>query len=234
MLLPRRRQGYIIDVRFTLLQRIEGPHSSGDTIPSIPAKSRITAMGAVLFECYTKHMQKLNKLELRIEKSKYNIGEIVNIYIDGRNLIDIVEEFEKQFIQEGETASPGGYGGSDPVQFMIEMQYDYAKDVAVLVEPVEMISGNWDLLMDYDTQKDEVIWYGFHQEHRKDWDYSDFPTFTFNKSDCRQEIDSLIEHCAKQTNDTVEKFRHHLKTVADRQSEHPDEAGFYLNDSSRD
>jgi hypothetical protein len=38
MLLPRRRQGYIIDVRFTFVQRIEGPHSSGDTIPSTPAR----------------------------------------------------------------------------------------------------------------------------------------------------------------------------------------------------
>lgn len=152
----------------------------------------------------------LNKIELRLEKQEYCDGEFMgfSVYIDGMNLLDKVKEYESRF--DDEYARPGAYIPNYSDWFLDHFKHKKAKNVPVFVSPMSMHEDDWDLSMSYKTKDGAVEWYGFHQTHRDDWDYSNFPTFIFNEEQYNKELAKVIKYVELEelqilVNDIVEK-----------------------------
>lgn len=134
----------------------------------------------------------LNKLELRLENQERSQGaffEGFSVYIDGRNFLDTVREIESKF---PDATSPGGYVPNYPEWFLGHFKDNKAEDVPLFVSS-DMIEGDWDLGMSYETEDGVVKWFNFHQDHKADWDYSELPTFQFDEIAYRKEFKKVAD-----------------------------------------
>jgi len=143
----------------------------------------------------------MNKLEFKLKKfqpewDKDNSVLITDIYIDGKNLVDIVEKFEKE---KGYEELPGSYVGNFPDALFQEMKNANGNNVPILISAGSLDIDDWPIKMDFETRDGLVIWKNFHQPWRKNpdaigkdfWDYSDFPTFTFLEDDYKKELNKI-------------------------------------------
>ena len=138
----------------------------------------------------------MNKLELKIEKftppgDKTSI-ELVGIYIDGNNLADYAYAYEKTKWPDDYRES---YVGDLPDFFLKNMQSESGRDIAILISPWSLDVDDWPVKMNFDYKDGKVIWSGFYNARMNDpkigghfWDYSDFPTFTFDEEEYKQEL----------------------------------------------
>jgi hypothetical protein len=115
----------------------------------------------------------------------------VDIYINGRKLVDLLREFEKPFAAaEGHPDIAGTYMGRSPSEVFLPSklllgepgQYDMFSDIGK-VAVLDCDCGNpgcWPWAVKITTQNDRVVWSDFENCHRgPTWDYSGHPPFTF-------------------------------------------------------
>lgn len=106
-------------------------------------------------------------------------------FIDGRDLVDLVSEFED--VSGYEPA--GGYDGIVPTRYAFGPLVPYylgqpeggsGREIAVLgCACGEM--GCWPLDVRVDLRRDSVVWSAFRQSHRPDRAYDGFGPFTFDR-----------------------------------------------------
>jgi hypothetical protein len=124
--------------------------------------------------------------------------EIVDIFINGRNIIDIVREVELPFAEmEGYSRLAGKYMGLQPDELISPYQFSNGKIAILQCDGFDDI-GCWPLCVRATVKDNEVIWDEFEQPHRnKDskaghWKYNGL-RFVFN----RQQYENELLKCKK-------------------------------------
>lgn len=106
----------------------------------------------------------------------YDISEVVEIYINDTELVDILYEIERQYAsEEGHPNLAGAYGHNTPkelVDNLLEASADCHEDgVELLCCSGCGFSGCWSILVYIKYDADYVHWYKFEHNHRN-WKYN--------------------------------------------------------------
>ncbi len=144
----------------------------------------------------------MNEIRFQIREDKNIIGmmELVSdIFIDDKNLIDILKEYELPFAKKGGNESlAGSYRAllpSDLFSNLTMCKNSENKKVAVLDCPCGC-DGCWTFMVRVIETDEYIIWTDFEQIHRsKDsknhWDYSNLSDLRFNKTDYLIQVETL-------------------------------------------
>lgn len=143
----------------------------------------------------------MDTLHLEVEKPSEERfrGQIreVRIRVNGRDIIDIVRDYELRFMARDESRLlAGGYAGLPPeevflpsMHFLGDPQWEVYRDgekVSVLECPCGF-PGCWPLLVRVTVEGDRVIWSDFEQPHRRrgspagEWRYDNLGPFVFDR-----------------------------------------------------
>jgi hypothetical protein len=124
---------------------------------------------------------------------------IVDIFINGKNLIDIVREVElPSAIEEGSSEIAGHYMGLQPSELLNPFTYQNGK-IAIFDCASFCATGCWPLLVKVTVTDNLVIWEEFEQYHRgptfpgKQWRY-DGLRFVFDRKQYNQEFSKLANY----------------------------------------
>jgi hypothetical protein len=108
-------------------------------------------------------------------------------YLNGRSLIDLAREVEMPFAEaEGHADIAGSYLGLDGVgwpsrHFLGRPEFTMRDGGTVLLGCTCGIWGCWPLIADVEVGDDTVVWSGFEQPYRDDWDHSALGSFRFDR-----------------------------------------------------
>lgn len=121
------------------------------------------------------------------------LSEIVETFINGRNLRDIVREIEQPFAaRDGQPDLAGSYVGLPPEdvflpsrRFLGERERDYDDEhgrcqIAVLGCGCGVV-GCWPLLVEIVEAEDRVTWRNFRQPFRSGWSFDLLEPFVFDR-----------------------------------------------------
>ena len=155
-------------------------------------------------------MLKKDKIEFRlinpVEKGEewaedYMFGSkeprAVEIYINNREIIDILKEIELPFAEEeGHPSLAGGYGHNVP-KFLyeslndafVEGTYNQQCGVEILCCGDCGFPGCWSAVAYVRQDDDFVYWENFRQNHRKNWKYN--LSYKFDRAEYEKEMEKL-------------------------------------------
>lgn len=145
----------------------------------------------------------MNKIEFKVLRKNNNDlceeYDAVRIFIDGKDLIDILREFEMPFAKKEDCENnAGSYEGMTPECLYENLTSEpiYEDNKTVVLECVCRCSGCWDFLTEIKENENNVIWTNFENNHRGPeshnfWDYSSFKDLLFDKENYKQEIEKL-------------------------------------------
>ena len=121
------------------------------------------------------------------------VVDAVNIFVNGRNLVDIVREVELTFrAREGRPHLAGRYVGLPPQDIFLPSprllgepatfyDHDYPGKIAVLGCGCGDV-GCWPMLVEISLRDDVEVWSGFEQPHRSAWRYDEIGPFVFDRA----------------------------------------------------
>jgi hypothetical protein len=122
------------------------------------------------------------------------IVDVVNIVVNGRNLVDILRELELPFAaREGNLDLAGSYVGLPPEEIFlpssrllgdpaIYYDYDYLDGkIAILGCGCGEVDC-WPFRVRVTLREDAVIWSDFEQPHRREWRYDELLPFVFDRT----------------------------------------------------
>ncbi|WP_019011971.1 hypothetical protein [Deinococcus aquatilis] len=149
----------------------------------------------------------MNTIELNWIVNNFNQSEL-QILIDGKNLIELMKEFEDGF--RGEISKVPAYAGLNPSYFLPEdpnfMRWngrpmrDIWDDKAVLLICADCrIEGCWPMLAHIQLQGEQVIWQDFEQPHRSTKEYFSEEIDSASDDDLFLAPYSMDEHARKNT-----------------------------------
>lgn len=145
----------------------------------------------------------MNTFEIRIRKEKsegHGVYHSIHFTIDGRDLIELVGEYEDRF----SILDAGDYAGL-PAEHYPKMHFlghrshpipDDDGRFKLLDHPCG-IAGCWPIETRIELGSDTVIWKNFQQPHRTGeletevWDYSDFGPFEFDRTQYEEELTKI-------------------------------------------
>ncbi len=144
----------------------------------------------------------MNTIRFQVEEGKDVAGEtqlFANIFIDDKNLIDILRKYELPFAKkEGSEEIAGSYAALLPDELFSNLtMYNGSESEQVAVLDCTCgCEGCWTFMLRVIETDDCIIWTDFEQIHRAKgshnyWDYSNFPNFKFNKTDYLNKIQAL-------------------------------------------
>jgi hypothetical protein len=142
----------------------------------------------------------MDKIRLAISQADYGgvKVDVVDIYINERNLIDILKEYEMHFaLAENHPDIAGGYMGMSPREVFYPSKNFLGGELfktTILVcggcgEP-----GCWDFKTRITISDDKVIWSDFEQTHRRPdskasyWNYDKLGPFIFHRKQYESEL----------------------------------------------
>ena len=116
------------------------------------------------------------------------------MFVNGRNLVDILREVELPFsAREGNPNLAGNYVGLPPEEVFLPSphllgeattyyDHDSAEGKIAVLGCVCGEPGCWPFLVNITLRDDVVIWSGFEQPHRSSWRYDDLRSFVFDRT----------------------------------------------------
>lgn len=121
----------------------------------------------------------------------------VEIYINGREIVDILKELEMPFAdEEGHPTLAGAYGHRIPKELynvlsesLIENSYEWEYGAEVLCCNDCGFPGCWSATVKIRQDEKFVYWENFEQNHRKNWKYD--LSFKFDKNEYEKEFEKL-------------------------------------------
>ena len=132
----------------------------------------------------------IDKLTFKVKASFHNNKEYQEseIFINGKNLIDILGEYELPYaIREGHENMAGQYIGKTPNELYLSLSGPKNKNSIYVCGCGE--EGCWPMNISIVENENTVTWKDFHQPHRGPnskasyWDYSGFGFFIFSKQE---------------------------------------------------
>ena len=138
----------------------------------------------------------MNRLHLRIQRGQELKIEIVRVFIDGTDLVDLVRPVELPFATaEGAADIAGRYAGLMPRDWLELPEQNDGDDRAALLacagcgEP-----GCWPLRARIEMSPERVTWSDFQQPHRPEWSYASFGPFAFDRGQYDDEVARVQAH----------------------------------------
>ncbi len=131
-------------------------------------------------------MKQKDTIDFKINLFKHSeTYKTIDIYINGVNIVEMLRKYEKDFA--GSIA--GGYSGVDNYEFHhIKEGKPRRKDGDFDILACECGElGCWNFVANIEETEDSVIWKNFKQP-RRDWDYSDFGPFVFDRKEYKKKI----------------------------------------------
>jgi hypothetical protein len=144
---------------------------------------------------------------LQIEEQKNEMGslvyEMVSIFVNGRNLIDILKAVEMPFAQrEGSPDIAGGYAGLRPEEIFLPSRRLLGEPEACSSDEKAAVLGCecgemdcWPFPVRIAVRDDVVIWSDFEQPHRRGhfvdrpWSYEQLRPFLFDRARYMAELE---------------------------------------------
>ena len=132
----------------------------------------------------------MNRLHLRIQRDRESNTEIVRVFIDGVDLVDLVRPVELRFATAERNADIAGqYEGLLPRDWLELPEQDDGDGRAALLacagcgEP-----GCWPLRARIEASPEAVTWSDFQQPHRPEWSYAALGPFVFERAQYDAEV----------------------------------------------
>jgi hypothetical protein len=132
----------------------------------------------------------VNRLDLRVQPGQEVDAEVVRVFIDGSDLVDLVRPIELPFAAaEGHPEIAGGYDGLLPRDWLELPEQDGGDGRAALLacagcgEP-----GCWPLRARVEVRSGSVTWSDFQQPHRPAWSYASLGPFVFDRAQYDDEV----------------------------------------------
>ncbi len=130
----------------------------------------------------------MNNIDFKIEKdiASGNVQFFTQIFIDGKNLIEMLKDYELPFAKkEGCENIAGAYAGIPPKKLYTNLT-DCKK--SGILECECGLEGCWTFRVKIIEKEDCIIWTDFEQIHRSKnsdnyWDYSNFNNLRFEKNE---------------------------------------------------
>jgi hypothetical protein len=127
--------------------------------------------------------------------------DAVNVFVNGRNLVDVLREVELPFrAREGKPDLASRYVGLPPEEIFLPSPrllgepttyYDHDSvegKIAVLGCGCGDV-GCWPFRVKITLREDVVIWDGFEQPHRRAWRYDEMRPFVFDRAQYLSALD---------------------------------------------
>ena len=120
--------------------------------------------------------------------------EAVDVFVNDRNLVDILREIELPFAaRDGKPDFAGRYVGLPPDEVYLPSSrllgdpstyydYDYLDGKIAVLGCVCGDVGCWPFRVGIELREDVVIWDGFEQPHRRKWRYDEMDPFVFDRT----------------------------------------------------
>lgn len=129
-------------------------------------------------------------------------GTVVDLYINGVNLIDTLTVFETKMVEQtNDSAMPGHYMGLDPQELyqnlMNPEKYSWDdKHRSLVLGCVCGDEGCWPMHVDVRKKRDHIIWTDFENRFRNGefdivWDYSEIGPFVFDRKAYEEQLEWL-------------------------------------------
>ncbi len=142
-----------------------------------------------------KLIDSVEKIEDGVVKFGYT-SKVVEIYINGREIVQMLKEIEKPYaIEEGHPEIAGGYGHNSPkflyedlLEALIEESYCSKYGVELLCCSTCGESGCWSILVFINQDDEYVYWNRFEHNHRV-WKYN--ISFKFKKDEYEKAMQQL-------------------------------------------
>ncbi len=129
----------------------------------------------------------------------------VRIFVDGRDLIELLKEFERTFAdREGAPKIAGAYSGlsesaatKERFLGLADTDYGDSENKVAVLDCECGCEGCWPFAVKIEVAEDAVTWTQFEQPHRgahsaqPQWDYEGFGPFVFDKNKYLHEIEKL-------------------------------------------
>lgn len=134
----------------------------------------------------------MDEISFRVRTSKIEDYQVVDIYLNGWNLIDLVYPIEYPLaLAEGVTSMAATYEGLPPLLVLPPNQhfwgqaahpdYQLAPQRIVLLESGKTgVPGAWSLACDVRVTGEYIFWVNIHKPQRPAWDYSSLGSFQFD------------------------------------------------------
>ncbi|MGA7730166.1 MAG: hypothetical protein WCD37_02720 [Chloroflexia bacterium] len=129
------------------------------------------------------------------------------IFINGRNLVDLLKEIEAVHAErEGSPSIAGGYAGLAPIDVLLPSQHFLGKPAEEVYRYTDKVSvlececgfpGCWPFLVKITIDSDIVTWSDFEQPHRGaeqgtgQWTYETLRPFVFERIQYMAELDAI-------------------------------------------
>jgi hypothetical protein len=126
--------------------------------------------------------------------SKQGMYAGVDIFINGKNMLDIMSEIETpQAIKDGYFSRIGHYIPIAPEDLLNELENCEEEETTILGCPCGAVDCD-PVWVQIDVTEKEVTWHDFIAIH-KEWDYSFAPTYIFDIQQYNKEVEKLREYC---------------------------------------
>ena len=139
----------------------------------------------------------MDELTFKTKKALGPYSDSVDIFINGEDLIEILKAYElPHAIKKSHPDLAGQYMGIGS-QELFERLSKPGQDKIIFICNGCGEEGCWPMIMDIQENEHAVTWSHFRQPHRGStskasyWNYSGFPTFTFDKVKYEAAIASL-------------------------------------------
>ena len=136
----------------------------------------------------------MNTIRFEIAWGDIVARQVVNIHIDGRNLIDWAKELELlQAQSEGAPELAGSYAPM-PIEFFVKymrgtLNSDHWANLFSCKDCEEV--GCWSLQVRIESEGDAVVWTEFRQPHRPNWRYRSLGPFRFERTEYERALNEL-------------------------------------------
>ena len=127
--------------------------------------------------------------------------DAVEIFVNDRNLTDVLREVELPFAaREGKPDLAGRYVGLPPEEIYLPSprlfgdpatyyDYDYLDGKIAVLGCVCGEVGCWPFRVRITLREDVVVWDGFEQPHRRTWRYDELRPFVFDRTQYLSALD---------------------------------------------
>ena len=147
----------------------------------------------------------MDELTFKAKKALGLYSDSIDIFINGKNLIEMLKTYElPHAIKEGHPDIAGQYMGIGSRE-LFERLSKPGQDKIIFTCNGCGEEGCWPMIIDIQADEHSVTWSNFRQPHRGSvskasyWDYSGFPTFTFDKIHYEAALASLKNSSSRVT-----------------------------------
>lgn len=143
----------------------------------------------------------MDQIEFRTTTSRVEDYKVVDIWINGRSLIDRLRVMEAPYAAaEGQPSLAGMYEGLPPLLVLPPSRHfwglaegaycwgDGEGRVSLLEYGLSGVPGDWTLSARIAVDGEQVRWSGFRQEQRPSWSYEALAAFRFDRSAYRRAL----------------------------------------------